>query len=85
MPKENMDTKSSIADHSSIEANLGEREIKTKNERMMRQTKLLKDTLDLLWNKTLEQQEVCEQLKQQNDYLEDYIGNLMKSSNVLEK
>ncbi|CAD6622185.1 HN1_G0002550.mRNA.1.CDS.1 [Saccharomyces cerevisiae] len=80
-----MSTGSPMGKQPPVEANIRERETKTKNERMMRQTKLLKDTLDLLWNKTLEQQEVCEQLKQENDYLEDYIGNLMRSSNVLEK
>lgn len=82
---ESMSVDSSMNKKSPTEANISERETKTKNEKMMHQTKLLKDTLDLLWNKTLEQQEVCEQLKQENDYLEDYIGNLMKSSNVLEK
>ncbi|CAI4060653.1 hypothetical protein SKDZ_05G2620 [Saccharomyces kudriavzevii ZP591] len=85
MSIENMSGESPINHQSLTEASVGEREVKTKNERMIRQTKLLKDTLDLLWNKTLEQQEVCGQLKQENDYLEDYIGNLMKSSNVLEK
>lgn len=49
------------------------------------ETKLLRDTLDLLWNQTLEQRKVCQQLEQENEYLQDYISNLMTSSNVLEK
>lgn len=49
------------------------------------ETKILRDTLDLLWNQTLEQRKVCQQLEQENEYLQDYISNLMTSSNVLEK
>ncbi|CAI4061600.1 hypothetical protein SUVZ_05G2620 [Saccharomyces uvarum] len=86
MSAENTSSNLPVDNQLSFEANDGDREEdKTRNEKLVRQTKLLKDTLDLLWNKTLEQQEVCEHLKQENDYLEDYIGNLMKSSNVLEK
>ncbi|CAI1965145.1 hypothetical protein SEUBUCD646_0E02700 [Saccharomyces eubayanus] len=85
MSAENTSSDLPVSTQLSFEANVSDKEVKTKNEKLVRQTKLLKDTLDLLWNKTLEQQEVCEHLKQENDYLEDYIGNLMKSSNVLEK
>lgn len=53
--------------------------------KLLNETKLLKDTLDLLWNKTLEQRQVCEHLEQENDYLQDYVNNLMSSSNVLDK
>ncbi|CAR58065.1 uncharacterized protein GVI51_L06237 [Nakaseomyces glabratus] len=49
------------------------------------ETKLLRDTLDLLWNKTLEQRKLCNQLEQENENLKDYINNLMTSSNVLDK
>lgn len=50
-----------------------------------KETKLLRDTLDLLWNKTLEQRKLCNQLEQENENLKDYINNLMTSSNVLDK
>lgn len=55
------------------------------SSKLLNETKLLKDTLDLLWNKTLEQRQVCEHLEQENDYLQDYVNNLMSSSNVLNK
>ncbi|CCF56564.1 hypothetical protein KAFR_0B02670 [Kazachstania africana CBS 2517] len=55
------------------------------NKALLSETQLLKDTLDLLWNRTLDQRKVCEQLRQENEYLEDYIDNMMSSSNVLEK
>lgn len=56
-----------------------------KGENLLQETKLLRDTLDLLWNHTSEQRKVCEQLKEENEYLQDYISNLMTSSNVLDK
>lgn len=54
-------------------------------QKILDETRILRDTLDLLWNKTLEQRKVCEELQQENDYLQDYINSLMTSSNVLEK
>ncbi|CAL9732838.1 hypothetical protein MOUN0_O07316 [Monosporozyma unispora] len=56
-----------------------------KDMRLLQETKLLRDTLDLLWNKSLEQRKICEDLQHENEYLQDYINNLMSSSNVLEK
>lgn len=56
-----------------------------KGEDLLQETKLLRDTLDLLWNHTSEQRQLCEQLKAENEYLQDYISNLMTSSNVLDK
>ncbi|CCC68580.1 hypothetical protein NCAS_0B04960 [Naumovozyma castellii] len=53
--------------------------------KLLQETKLLRDTLDLLWNETLEQRAVRDQLQQENEYLKDYISNLMTSSNVLDK
>lgn len=55
------------------------------NTSLYKETKILRDTLDLLWNQTLEQRNMCEQLEHENAYLEDYISNLMTSSNVLDK
>lgn len=52
---------------------------------LLKETKLLRDTLDLLWNQTLEQRNICQDLERENEYLQEYIGNLMTSSNVLEK
>ncbi|CAB4255490.1 similar to Saccharomyces cerevisiae YER180C-A SLO1 Protein interacting with Arl3p, which is a GTPase of the Ras superfamily involved in vesicle- tethering at the Golgi [Maudiozyma barnettii] len=57
----------------------------SEEQKNLKETKLLRDTLDLLWDKTLEQRKVCEQLQQENEYLHDYIDNLMSSSNVLDK
>ena len=57
----------------------------SEDQKLLNETKLLRDTLDLLWDKTLEQRKVCEQLKQENEYLHEYIDNLMSSSNVLDK
>lgn len=51
----------------------------------MKETKLLRDTLDLLWNQTVQQRNLCQELERENEYLQEYIGNLMTSSNVLEK
>lgn len=59
--------------------------ILSQDQKRLNETKLLRDTLDLLWEKTLEQRKVCEQLQQENEYLHDYIDNLMSSSNVLDK
>ncbi|GAV52794.1 hypothetical protein ZYGR_0AI00760 [Zygosaccharomyces rouxii] len=56
-----------------------------KGQDLLQETKLLRDTLDLLWNHTSEQRQLCEQLKEENEYLQDYISNLMTSSNVLDK
>ncbi|CAR26804.1 hypothetical protein ZYGR_0I00760 [Zygosaccharomyces rouxii] len=56
-----------------------------KGQDLLQETKLLRDTLDLLWNHTSEQRKLCEQLKEENEYLQDYISNLMTSSNVLDK
>lgn len=56
-----------------------------KDNELLNETKLLRDTLDLLWNKSLEQRKICEDLQHENEYLQDYINNLMSSSNVLEK
>ncbi|CAL9738325.1 hypothetical protein MOSE0_N08702 [Monosporozyma servazzii] len=52
---------------------------------LLQETRLLRDTLDLLWNKSLEQRKICDDLQHENEYLQDYINNLMSSSNVLEK
>lgn len=52
---------------------------------LIKETELLRDTLDLLWSQTLEQRNMCQQLEQENEYLQEYISNLMTSSNVLEK
>ncbi|QLG74570.1 hypothetical protein HG535_0G04530 [Zygotorulaspora mrakii] len=52
---------------------------------LYKETRLLRDTLDLLWNQTLEQRNMCEQLEKENAYLQEYISNLMTSSNVLDK
>lgn len=59
--------------------------ILSQDQKVLNETKLLRDTLDLLWEKTLEQRKTCEQLQQENEYLHDYIDNLMSSSNVLDK
>lgn len=56
-----------------------------RQENLTKETQLLKDTLDLLWNRTLEQRKLCDQLEQENENLKDYINNLMSSSNVLDK
>ncbi|CCK71255.1 Slo1p KNAG_0G01980 [Huiozyma naganishii CBS 8797] len=58
---------------------------RTEDDKLLKETVLLRDTLDLLWNKTLEQRKICDNLEQQNTYLQGYINNLMSSSNVLEK
>ncbi|QLL32033.1 hypothetical protein HG536_0C02010 [Torulaspora globosa] len=55
------------------------------NSNLLRETKLLRDTLDLLWHQTAEQRNLCQELERENEYLQEYIGNLMTSSNVLEK
>ncbi|CCE61268.1 hypothetical protein TPHA_0A01850 [Tetrapisispora phaffii CBS 4417] len=55
------------------------------NSKLRNETKLLRDTLDLLWNKTLEQQQLCEQSEKENEYLQEYINSLMASSNVLDR
>ncbi|QLQ82440.1 hypothetical protein HG537_0H02020 [Torulaspora globosa] len=52
---------------------------------LLQETKLLRDTLDLLWHQTAEQKNLCQELERENEYLHEYIGNLMTSSNVLEK
>lgn len=52
---------------------------------LITETRLLRDTLDLLWNQTAEQRKMCQQLEQENEYLQEYISNLMTSSNVLDK
>lgn len=52
---------------------------------LLQETRLLRDSLDLLWNKSLEQRKICDDLQHENEYLQDYINNLMSSSNVLEK
>lgn len=52
---------------------------------LINETRLLRDTLDLLWNQTMEQRNLCQQLEQENEYLQEYISNLMTSSNVLDK
>lgn len=57
----------------------------SQDETLLKEVKLLRDTLDLLWNKNLEQRKICDDLQHENEYLQDYINNLMSSSNVLEK
>lgn len=52
---------------------------------LINETRLLRDTLDLLWNQTTEQRNLCQQLEQENEYLQEYISNLMTTSNVLDK
>ncbi|AQZ11732.1 SLO1 (YER180C-A) [Zygosaccharomyces parabailii] len=64
---------------------LGRETLSTCGDNLLQETKLLRDTLDLLWNHTSEQRQLCDQLKQENEYLQDYISNLMTSSNVLDK
>ncbi|QEU59312.1 Slo1 [Kluyveromyces lactis] len=49
------------------------------------ETKILRDTLDLLLNKSIEQRRICEELKQENKYLQDYIDNMMEMGDVLNK
>ncbi|KAL3234975.1 SCOCO-like protein 1 [Nakaseomyces bracarensis] len=61
------------------------KKVETREEDLRKETKLLKDTLDLLWNRTYEQRKLCDQLEQENENLKDYINNLMSSSNVLDK
>ncbi|KAK5773656.1 Slo1p PWA37_004933 [Arxiozyma heterogenica] len=69
---------------SSIETTKSSKNIK-QDEKLLKETKLLRDTLDLLWNKSLEQHKICDDLQRENEHLQDYINNLMSSSNVLEK
>ena len=52
---------------------------------LLNRTKLLRDTLELLLDKSEEQKNVCEQLAQDNQCLQDYVENLMCSGNVLDK
>ncbi|CUS22540.1 LAQU0S06e00364g1_1 [Lachancea quebecensis] len=52
---------------------------------LLTKTKLLRDTLELLLENSEEQKKVCEQLAHENRYLQDYVENLMSSSNVLDK
>ncbi|CAR25200.1 Slo1p [Lachancea thermotolerans CBS 6340] len=52
---------------------------------LLAKTKLLRDTLQLLLEKSEEQKKVCEQLAHENRYLQDYVENLMSSGNVLDK
>lgn len=59
--------------------------ITQQDEKLLKEIKLLRDTLDLLWNKSLEQRKICDDLQHENEHLQDYINNLMSSSNVLEK
>lgn len=54
-------------------------------DKLTQETKLLRDTLDLLWNRTLEQTKINNDIRQENEHLQDYINNLMSSSHVLEK
>ncbi|SCU85950.1 LANO_0C06128g1_1 [Lachancea nothofagi CBS 11611] len=48
-------------------------------------TKLLRDTLELLLDKSEKQKRICEQLTHENRYLQDYVENLMSQGNVLDK
>lgn len=52
---------------------------------LVKETKLLQDTLDLLLNKSIDQKKMCEQLKQENRYLQDYVDSLMDMGDVLNK
>lgn len=58
---------------------------KTNSDGLAEKTKILRDTLDLLLNKSIEQRRICEELKQENKYLQDYIDNLMGMGDVLSK
>lgn len=54
-------------------------------DKLVQETKLLRDTLDLLWNRSMEQRKINNDIRQENEYLQDYINSLMSSSHVLEK
>ena len=58
---------------------------KTNSDGLAEKTKILRDTLDLLLNKSIEQRRICEELKQENKYLQDNIDNLMGMGDVLSK
>ncbi|CEP63278.1 Slo1p LALA0_S07e06502g [Lachancea lanzarotensis] len=55
------------------------------NSEIPNRTKLLRDTLELLVNRSDEQRKQCDQLSHENRYLQDYIENLMSQGNVLDK
>lgn len=59
--------------------------IRSEEQRLLDEAKLLRDTLELLWDRTLEQRKMCEELQQENEYLQGYIDSLMSSSNILDK
>lgn len=53
--------------------------------KLLAETILLRDTLDILLNKSIEQKKTCDQLTQENKYLQDYVDSLMNMGNVLNK
>ncbi|SCU90369.1 LADA_0F03576g1_1 [Lachancea dasiensis] len=55
------------------------------NKDLLEKTKLLRDTLDLLLDKSEAQKKACDQLAHENRYLQDYVENLMLQGDVLEK
>lgn len=55
----------------------------SQSQNLLKETKLLRDTLDLMLNKSIEQKKICEQLANENKLLQDYVENLMSSGNVL--
>lgn len=69
---------------SSVASNSASTKQKDKTD-LLAKTKLLRDTLQLLLEKSEEQKKVCEQLAHENRYLQDYVENLMSSGNVLDK
>ncbi|SCW04263.1 LAFE_0H09670g1_1 [Lachancea fermentati] len=76
-----LDTAEKNANHSAS----AELDTEEDSATLFKETKLLRDTLELLLSKSSEQKKVCEQLSQENRYLQDYVENLMSSGGVLEK
>ncbi|SCU87297.1 LAFA_0E05886g1_1 [Lachancea sp. 'fantastica'] len=56
-----------------------------RNIEISNRTRLLRDTLELLVDRSDEQRKQCDQLSHENRYLQDYIENLMSQGNVLDK
>ncbi|SCV04341.1 LAMI_0H15346g1_1 [Lachancea mirantina] len=54
-------------------------------EALLKETNLLRDTLELILSKSIEQKKTCEQLAQENRYLQEYVENFMSSGDVTER
>lgn len=81
------DTSNSVSDAQDLDGKIQAGDVTNSDldNDILDRTRLLRDTLELLVDRSDNQRRQCDQLSHENRYLQDYIENLMSQGNLLDK